>query len=161
MAPKEVKDLILKRATFKRKITLLTRKIESDESLFTANKSIIEDYLSRIEELDGIVNDAYLSLNNLGVEISDEHGTELDSQTEYNMDVRNFLSSFSATDVAGSDQTSCRMKLPELKCETFNGEGTSNLQFHSFISQFNNILGNRKEVSKSTKLTYLKSYLLT
>jgi len=66
------------------------------------------------------------------------------------------LSSPSPTPMSASD---CRLKLPELKCETFSGEGVSQLEFHSFITSFNNVIGFRTNITDSIKLTYLKTYL--
>ena len=48
--------------------------------------------------------------------------------------------------------------MPELKCSSFSGEGSSNLEFHAFITQFNSVIGQRK-LTNVAKLTYLKSYL--
>ena len=52
-----------------------------------------------------------------------------------------------------------KLKLPELKCPVFDGEGATQLQYHAFITSFNNIVGCRKNITDSIKLTYLKSYL--
>jgi len=49
--------------------------------------------------------------------------------------------------------------LPDIKCDSFSGEGVSNLEFHSFISQFDNIIGLRTNLTNSIKFTYLRSYL--
>ena len=51
------------------------------------------------------------------------------------------------------------LKLPDLKCDKFSGEGTNELQYHAFITKFNNVVGYRANLSDATKLTYLKTYL--
>ena len=51
------------------------------------------------------------------------------------------------------------MKLPQLRIDSFNGEAVDHLKFHTFITQFNNAIGNRPNLSLSAKLTYLKGYL--
>ena len=53
----------------------------------------------------------------------------------------------------------CELKLPNLICSSFSGEGTHNLEYSTFITQFNYIVELRTNLSDSTKFTYHKTYL--
>ena len=41
----------------------------------------------------------------------------------------------------------------------FSGEGTAQLDYHLFSTSFNDVVGNRSNISNAVKLNYLKSYL--
>ena len=86
-------------------------------------------------------------------------GAELDDQSNYYAEVKRKLSFISVTEKKTVLHEDYNLKLPDIKCDSFSGEGTSHLEFHSFITQFNNIVGFRDNLSKCTKLIYLKSYL--
>ena len=46
-----------------------------------------------------------------------------------------------------------------MECSTFSGKGLDKFAFNTFINQFNIVIGQRKNLSKSTKLAYLIGYL--
>ena len=158
---------VRRRAAVKAKITNQFAIMADDASPVNISscKSIIGKLLVDINNFDTEISDI-MSDSMEGETISDALSAELSSQASYLTSVYNKLASFPDTAPEGSagDKKSisvsdCKLKLPELKCETFNGEGTSHLQYHSFITQFNNIVGLRSNLSDSTKLTYLKTFL--
>jgi hypothetical protein len=51
------------------------------------------------------------------------------------------------------------VKPPPLKCEMFEDNVLNRFQFRNFLLQFENIVGNRKDLNKACKMTYLVSYL--
>ena len=162
-----VSKLRKKRGTIKRKITMAINGMEDDSS--PANviscRNSVSQYLVQISNYDEGISELYDALNDEpegGEEISDEYGTELDTQTEYTMQIGKFLASLTIaqeTKVNSSENSDCKLKLPELKLDCFTGEGSNNLEFHSFITKFNNMVGLRTTLSNSTKLTYLKNYV--
>src|SRR5678816_3820144 len=50
------------------------------------------------------------------------------------------------------------LKIPALKCGDFSGEKDKH-SFRSFLQEFNNVYGGRKDLSQAVKLQYLKSHL--
>ena len=52
------------------------------------------------------------------------------------------------------------VKLPQLKCDTFDGRSNDKLEFKNFLLQFNNCIDACGQLSGSSKLTYLRSYLV-
>ena len=52
-----------------------------------------------------------------------------------------------------------KVKLPPLKCVTFSGKTVDKLEFKNFLLQFHNCIDAAGKLSKSAKLTYLRSYL--
>jgi len=162
------KKLIAQRGVIKRKITCTFKLIEKDSSVdnFSNCTESIKNMLKDIAKLDTKINDSFCA-DEGSEEISEEFSSELDSQTSYSSSVMNQLSALShkpesdsgTKSTVSESMSSCKLKLPELKCEPFAGEGTSFLEFHVFISQYNNIIGLRSDISKAMKLTYLKTYL--
>ena len=160
------KALVIKRATYKRKITVLLNAIEDGSQDYSANSKIIENCSIEIQNLDSRINEI------LYVDDFDEDDCEeLDIQTEYLSSTYGKLHDLSNVNHSNSANvkpevnrepkmaSNCEIKLPNLECETFSGEGTSYLNYHSFKTSFNNIIGHRDNLSASAKLTYLKSYL--
>jgi len=163
-----VKKLTRLRATLKAKVTnqfAMMSEDESDTNVKNCSK-IIENLLVDVQKIDAEICDL-LSEDCSDDDIPDEVSEELGKQSSYITSVRNKLSyhantspvsdtSVPSTPVSSSD---CKLKLPELKCEHFSGEGSTHLEFHSFLTSFNNIVGLRKDITASTKFTYLKSFL--
>ena len=89
----------------------------------------------------------------------DEYDKEIADQTSYSISVRVKLNNLSVAENVSVPSLPENMKLPEIKCDTFSGENSSVLQYHTFKNQFMNIVGSRVNLSKTIKLTYLKSYL--
>jgi len=159
--------LVRSRAVLKGKITHQFALMSDDNSAVNvANcKKLIDQYLSQIGEFDSKLIDLF-DADFSEEAIPDEVSAEIDKQADYITGILNKLSSFTQNDspnpVNNDDIKSvsdCKLKLPELKCDSFSGEGTSQLEFHSFISQFNNIIGLRTNLTDATKLTYLRTYL--
>ncbi|KAF2349956.1 Protein of unknown function DUF1759, partial [Trinorchestia longiramus] len=51
------------------------------------------------------------------------------------------------------------LKLPQVKIESFKGDENDSLKFHNFITTFQDVIGHRRNLAKSAKLTYLRGYL--
>ena len=95
---------------------------------------------------------------------------ELDSQTKYMLETKSRLavltnqqsspgseSGWPADNVRSHELPIA--KLPEIKCDHFSGEDNDHLAYFDFLTKFNNAVGKRPNLSKCTKLIYLKSYL--
>jgi len=163
--PEPVKRLVRRRATYKAKVTnqftLLNEDSSSDNVI--NGKVIIEGLLTLIQEVDTEICDL-LSEQCSEEEIPGEVSVELGKQSQYITQTRNKLSSFSVSNskpsiTAPTPTADCKIKLPEIRLDSFSGEGATQLEYHSFITQFNNLVASRTNLSDSTKLTYLKSHL--
>lgn len=128
---------------------------------------MIEVYFDKIASLDTKICDIYYAEHDPDGAFDSEFQAELEGQTEYSMSIKSKLANFSDNTSAGDSNVAeviqlmseFALKLPEFKCNMFSGEGVSNLQFHTFITQFDNIVGLRTDLSNSTKFTYLNSFL--
>ena len=137
-------------------------------------KSYVDEilkYLSEIESYDEKISDVLLGAegfdkDTLAEDLPNSIDLELEQQTEYNSNVKSKLAQLqaklktiesSASAPVGQSGASCELKLPVLQCGHFSGEGTQNLEFKTFMSQFNNVVGFRSNISDSTKFTYLKT----
>jgi len=160
----EVQRLVKRRATIKAKITKQFTLLNNDSNPENVSncKQIIESLLGNVQKLDSEICDI-LAEDCTDDFIPDEVSSELDKQSTYLTTIKNKLSSFVAPKPVSADPIStssdCKLKLPELRCESFSGEGTSHLEYHSFITQYNNLIGFRKNITDSVKFTYLKTYL--
>ena len=167
----KVQGFINKRSAVKRKITGCFANIEDDPSTsnISAGTEIISDALKQVDSFNEHINEVYNSLCpddeelEEGEAFSPAYNAELDKQTQYSMATKKRLAELNSkkdsTQAQGKETRDCRMKLPELNIDCFSGEGSSNLEFHSFITKFNNVVGLRSNLNDSTKLTYLKTYL--
>ena len=157
------KQLNIKRGVLKRRITNIFSQIDScDDGDVVVFCELIEKHLKEVQDLDNQINDVLLGSEEVECEFSDEVAQKLDCQTEYLMSVQARLKIYRSRHVPQPIKpqvSDCKLRLPELNCETFNGEGSSQLQYHSFKSTFNNVIGLRENLSDATKLNYLKSYL--
>ena len=149
------------RTILKRKITLMLQKVGEDTVDNIINS--VTGYLEQIEICNRNIVDGGFAGED-GDEVSSELETELDSQLSYELEIKGVLKRFTRqrsenTTEVKPDVSNCDLKLPHLQCSTFSGEGTSHLEYASFISQYNNVVGLRFNLSDSTKFTYLKSYL--
>ena len=177
---KKRQTLVRESASIKRKITHSFDCLERCENPDEIQNCclIVNEHIAQIKALDQKVILFYTSVIedidcSGGIPLDEkeylpqEYVEELDHQTLYMMTTTNRLKSFSNKAISSSSDvpktlqgaSDCKVKLPDLKCDNFSGEGATNLQYHNFISQFNNIVGNRVNLAKSTKLTYLLSYL--
>ena len=85
-----VSKLRKKRGTIKRKITMAINGMDDDSSpanIISCRNSVTQ-HLVQISKYDEEINELYDDLNDEpegGEEISDDYGTELDTQTEYTL----------------------------------------------------------------------------
>ena len=162
----EYKNLVVRRAASKRAITNTLKQTQFENADVLPCIDVIESCISQVESFDVSINELIFKITDL--EFEKEAGKELDAQSEYLLYVKTEISKLKRSiDVKPNiseaekpvSSSNYKMKLPEIQCETFSGEGTSNLQFHSFLTSFENVIGNQAKLSDSIKLTYLKSYL--
>ena len=149
-----------KRTVVKTKITKLFNKFDSDDSpTVDIFRSMINELLSEITSLDDSMNQVIMESND-GV-IDDVAEQEFTDQVDYVSSIRSKLAEceLNSKPSTAVNNDHLTYKLPPLKCDTFSGENTTNLEFHSFMMKFSNVIGSRKDLSDSIKLTYLKSYL--
>ena len=157
-------ELVRKRASYKSKITLAFRKTETDfdSSQCKSLIDMISSYLGKIEIYDEQICELY-ALREEGEDLSESHLDELTKQSDYLFLTKAQLNSLLPVERSDDKNkhvvSNCELKLPNLICSSFSGEGTHNLEYSTFISQFNNIVGLRTNLSDSTKFTYLKTYL--
>ena len=162
--PLELVKLKTQRAVFKRKITQAFKEAESKPSAVSGSIKLVEGYLQSIADLDNLINNV---MSDGSEEIDDEFGKELDNQSSYSVAILSRLSDLSKIGCGESSSSShsedalgCgALKLPELSCESFSGEGNNQMEYHTFITKFKSIIGSRQNLSSSIKLTYLRSYL--
>ena len=161
-----IKTLIRKRGAVKAKITKSFNNYDNpkDEAVSLTPvtlKNFINAKLQEIEKFDDDIVEQYNMLLDKKTdptelsEVQERIDQELDDQTDYALLVKSKLEPLSEN----KDVTNCSLKLPELKCDYFTGEGATNLEYYAFITKFNNVVGLRTNLSDSTKMTYLKTYL--
>ena len=157
----DAKTLKRERAVIKRKITIALEKFESSETanaVKSSSRDSILSHLKGIERLDNQINAVFCDDDS--EDLSNELLMEIDSQTAYSLDVSSRVKDFSpAPTNSNQGHISHDIKLPNLSCNIFSGEGVGNLEFFDFITQFKNVIGYRTNVSNSSKLIYLRSYL--
>ena len=163
----EYESLVTKRAAIKRKITISFKQVPKADSAYSFENLIvsIKELLSEVRDIDNQVN-VIIGYYCEGDSFPGDSEAELQKQTEYLLDVNSQLATLSGGSASHSTNRSdpiinsqCNVKLLDLRCKSFTGEGSNELQIHAFITQFNNVIGCRSNLSNSTKLTYLKTYL--
>ena len=170
-----------KRGTHKRKITIYLKKLmelKNDDRLtssFCKNQiKAVEEELSQIKKFDEHINSL---METYALSIDDEHyyNDELDNQAEYLLEIGLELDQYEeiTSNISGSSGNVSTDKLldvvsrlnlsdgkpPPLECGTFSGKEEDKFAFHTFLNQFNNVIGSRKNLSDSAKQTYLYGYL--
>ena len=136
--------------------------------LFQRQQKVIEKYVSDIEDLDGQIIDIFGELNT--GEDDANRVAEITKQVDFQSDVCMKLSSLATCfpdkedDNTPADDKSdllgdVKVKLPPLKCVSFSGKTVDKLEFKNFLLQFHNCIDAAGKLSKSAKLTYLRSYL--
>ena len=116
--------------------------------------------LSDIALIDTQISDTCFAGD--GEELSAEHERELDNQSAYTFDITNKLTKLNLTSHNAARSNNIfhsELKLPNLICGTFSGEKSKSLEYATFLTEFNNIIGLRSNLTGATKLTYLKTYL--
>ena len=154
------RKFVMDRAVFKRKITLALKKLESADSspsIKASSKEAIETHLRAIESIDHKINTSMSDHSNN--EMSEALAEEIDAQSEYHLDISSKLKEFATSAPTSNGHVTHDLKLPNLSCGSFSGEGSGNLEFFNFITQFKNVIGFRTNISDSTKLIYLRSFL--
>ena len=148
MSPTGHARLVIERATRKRGITNSLKTIDKDSSLveIRACYDLITSYFSEIRDYDNQVNAITLKEAVLTEdELSDVAAIEIDKQATYALTVSTELAKLKEMMTpllpkppleSSSEKrviTNCELKLPEMKCDTFTGEGVSSLQYHTFF----------------------------
>ncbi len=153
----ESSALPIKRAAFKTNITNLFKDIgkANEKELSVANK-LIRSYFEKITQYDELITEALLSENDY--KVTPGITKEFDDQGNYAAELELKLLDIGNVNTS-SAPSKPSIKLPKLICPVFSGEGSSHSQYYSFFMQFNNIIGSNNELSKSSKLTYLRTYL--
>ena len=159
---KDLGTLVRRRAGFKSRVIIALDQLQqvSDddltEELLEHRQNAIRVYLDKIEETNVEILEVYIVY---GIEDTDQRKIgEIQSQVDYSDDVSDKLAQVAnrlkdkvKPSVPTASHTSA-VKLPQLKCDTFDGLSTDKLQF-------NNCIDACGQLSDSSKLTYLRSYL--
>ena len=160
-----ISEFVKKRAVIKRKITInFAAAAGSPTSVRDSIHAIVSTQLENIQQIDDNISAIYSSLD-CDDSISPDHLNEITLQSKYTLSTTTQLKTLKSVSVPDgpvdvkSGATNCELKLPSLVCGSFSGEGTDNLEYTTFLTQFNNIVGLRSNLTKSTKFTYLKTYL--
>lgn len=171
-------QLIQRRGVFRRKITLILKKLtqlsvdnQLSETFYRQQKSIVNEFLNDISKLDcdiAIANqDVYKS--DPSAEIKDEEDAaeytfevqfELDSichksTSSENIDSKIEQLNSSVKEMSVSMKKHSELSAPPLKCGSFDGSQ----DFRTFIALFDNCIGDRIDLSDRVKFAYLRSYL--
>ena len=131
--------------------------------------SEVELDLNKVNECNKIMN---LSMDKTELGIRDEQcfNAELDDQAEYNVNIPINLDEYEDYLVQKREESVARTakdvhefmsdgKHPILTCGSFNGREKDKFAFRNFLNQFNNVIGSRKHLSESAKMSYLVGYL--
>ena len=161
----EIRGLNFKRATVKRKISNALTRVEGESTPELIESCVLNlnVLLETISSYNQQINDLY-SDKAVTDTLSPEFLTELDSQSDYVIDIQARILELKSSHLIVPISEPCpnssvRIKLPELNCPIFSGEKPSELQFYTFYNQFQNVIEFRTDLTNSTKLTYLKGYL--
>lgn len=159
-----LENLIKQRSFIRKKLDLTI--VHLDECLKSndLNHKIIESAESNYNNLVDLNQQISYLLPDDDVisDIQDQNSFEiyiLDKFRLYEQCIKNQESLSGTNSVSHADNSPANIiapKLPTLQCPTYDG---SALDFHSFFSQFENIIGSNSSLTDSCKLAYLKSYL--
>ena len=127
----------------------------------------MEEELSQIKKFDEHINSL---METYALSVDDGHYyNELDNQAEYLLEIGLELDQHEeiTSNISGSGNVSTDKLLdvvsrlnfsdgkpPSLECGTFSGKEEDKFAFHTFLNQFDNVLGSRKNFSDSAKQTY-------
>ena len=161
--------LVRRRAVEKRKITLAVKSAGTDINSPAAEiaRESVRSSLQAVEDFDAKIVDELIVDCGDQEELNKRLDKEVQEQTNYKFSIQLILKRMSpsvepstpSVPPPATPPTSFEVKLPNLNCATFSGEGAAHLDYYSFITQFKNIVGSRENLSKCSKFTYLKSYL--
>ena len=176
----KIKELKLKRATCKTKVTKYLNKLqplseasELDVQSFRNHKSVIDGLLEDVKQYDDLIN---VQLGSVTTESSRSVlSNEVDEQTDYHFGVHEWINNLAPVEATGNstgigDQShrsdildvlqsfQVDAKPPTLQCGTFNGI-EDRLEYRNFYVQFKNLIDSKRNLSGAAKLTYLRGYL--
>ena len=172
----KLKPSIIKRAVFKRQITLIIKRIDAifDSSDFSqeiiSQLDEINNLLEKIKEIDDVITSIYTSHDIMDI---DTHyfENEIESRGLYHIDVTTKISQYKIihkeNDVSHTEKNTSTIHVPyiqqealppSLSCPSFYGDKDRH-DFKSFLEQFENLIGSKSSLTDSAKLQYLKSYL--
>ena len=165
-----------RRATHKRKITIYCNKLKLLHTSGTLSSSLckkqvkeIEEELSKLQEYNEVIN-TFMQQTDLGNKDEENFNFELDSQAEYSVNILIDLDLYEDYLIENKDKSPNIItssiseilsdgKPPPLLCGTFSGTERDKFAFPNFMNQFSNIIGSKKNLTESAKLSYLLGYL--
>lgn len=159
----ELASLVTKRSTYKRKVTLALSSAERCDGPGSSLDVYLEQVRLNVDHVS--LTDNKILETMIGGECTEEElNVEADKQVEYACAIKMKLNEYEACKVKAKSDDTCvtyakDIKLPHLKVPTFSGEGRDHLKYYAFLTAFNNAIGNRKTLTDSAKLTYLKGYV--
>lgn len=156
--------LKVRRAVYKRKVTLALNKADvamqrGAVTEIAALRQEIQRNLDQVRAYDESM------ISQLLDDKCDEKVVDAETlaQSNYSTDIeirlRQLKDGESERKIPVAPPSMKEVRLPELKCELFSGEGVCHMKYFTFLTKFNNLVGNRPNLTNSAKLTYLKSYL--
>ena len=170
---KDLQHPVKRCAGFKSRVTIELKQLEevplanlSDESFLRRQESITS-YLKKIKDINVEMLDLYVVYD-----VPDDDEKKLDeikSQSEYAIEIGDRIAVIAkrlhdrdnppptSSGVLGSKESS--VKLPRLECGKFDGESEDKMAFKTFLQQFHNCINIAGQLSNSSKLIYLRSYL--
>ena len=156
--------LVRTRAVLKALITRLFKGLESGNVDILSISEKISLKLDEICVLDEKIALCYFLDDEANAEVTLGLEHELDNQSEYFFEIKTKLTPYLIVGEVKNENVASSisnqnhdLKLPNLNCCTFSGEGSLNLEYSTFLTQFKNIVGNRPNLSHSTKFTHLKT----
>ena len=149
------------------------------DSLTNNLRSKIDKEMNQVQQFNEKINDVMVQSE---LESVDEsfYVSEVEDQIKYDVDIEIELDLYAVTNqnqasglsgVAQSYVTSQDLinlmsqmsvgegRPPPLNCGTFTGKEKDKFAFNTFLNQFNNVIGSRKQLTDATKLAYLVGYL--
>ena len=174
-----IKSYVRQRASHKRKITLYIKDLQNlmnnqtlTISLCKGRIKLIDSEVAQVKQWDEEINS---TLEGYQINLKDPTfaDKELDGQAEYSINIMTQMDEFEVFVSQPSESKGVSAekvldmiskfnsdgKPPKLDCGNFNGTEKDKFAFNTFLNQFNNVIGSRKNLSKSAKQTYLYGYL--
>ena len=167
---KDTETLVKRRGGFKSRVTISLNQLQAlpDDDLtqerFDRRQDAIKVYLDKIEEVNIEILEIFILHQ---VPDTDQRKVaEIKNQVDYSDEVSDKLAVVAKRlrdkvkpAPLPSVGNASAVKLPQLKCDTFDGHSTDKLEFKNFLLQFNNCIDACGQLTGSSKLTYLRSYL--